>query len=569
MNSFYIKKQISLFPVVAAVLLGSAASQAAPTPPDSGQIMREIQKQPVPSAPVTVNPLRINEESTPKKTSADDVHIAVKMIRLTGHKSFTTDELASLVANLAGGEHTLTELNAGVERITAFYRERGFVVARAYLPEQDIKNGVVVIDVIEGLVGQKRVTNESRLTDERINSYLDRINTGDVLQAKSIDRVLLLLNDLPGVGSARATLQPGSTVGSSDLLIQLDPSAAYVGNVELDNNGSRSTGMNRLGVSLAVNSPLKIGDQINLNALSSDQKMNYGKVAYQLPLGSNGMRVRAAYSESQYSVGEEFSSLLNHGKASSSSLNVTYPFVSSQVTNLTANFTLEDKKLEDLSDNPNPSVAQPFYSNKVVRTINFGLTGNHQDAMGGGGITSFDVSLGIGTLNMDAATASNFLALNNGSFTKVAYNLSRLQSLTERNTLSLMVSGQQTNTNLNSSEQFSLGGANGVRAYPQGEGTGDAGWMMNLELRHSFNSTLQGVLFHDAGSVNITHSPYVAGVNTRFISGYGLGVNTSFAGLQFRAYAAWQGSGGQPKSIPLSAVSTPTFWIKVTKNFGG
>jgi hemolysin activation/secretion protein len=568
MNSFYIKKQISLFPVVAAVLLGSAASQAAPTPPDSGQIMREIQKQPVPVAPVTVNPLRIDEKSTPKTTSNDVVHIAVKKILLTGNKSFTTDELASLVANLADGEHTLTELNAGAERITSYYRERGFVVARAYLPEQDVKNGVVVIDVIEGLVGQKRVTNESRLTDERINSYLDRVNTGDVLQAKSIDRVLLLLNDLPGVGSARATLQPGSTVGSSDLLIQLDPSAAYAGNVELDNNGGRATGMNRLGVSLALNSPFKIGDQINLNALSSDQKMYYAKVAYQLPLGSYGLKLRAAYSESQYSVGEEFSSLLNHGKATSSSLNVTYPLISSQATNLAANLTWEDKTLVDLSDNPNSNVAQPFYSNKQVRLINLGLTGNYQDALGGGGITSFDVSLGNGTLNMDTATASNFLALNNGSFTKITYNLSRLQSLTERNTLSLMVSGQQTNTNLNSSEQFSVGGANGVRAYPQGEGTGDAGWLMNLELRHSFNSTLQGVLFHDAGSVNITHSPYVAGVNTRFISGYGLGVNTSFAGLQFRAYAAWQGSGGQPKSIPLSAVSTPTFWIKVTKNFG-
>ena len=486
----------------------------------------------------------------------------MKAIRVSGNKAFAAGELEALAAHLIGGEHTLAELEAATGRITAYYRKHGYVIARAYLPAQEIKGGVVVINVLEGRVGQQYVNNQSRLSDDRASGYLSGIKSGDALQAKPVDRALLLLNDTPGVGGARATLQPGASVGTSDLLIELDPSAPYSANVELDNYGNRYTGEYRLGGALALNSPLKIGDQLTLRALTSNQNMAYARFAYQIPVGGSGLKLGAAYSDTSYRLGQEFAVLQAHGAATSSSMYAVYPFIRSQASNLSGTLTWENKKLDDQTDAPITS------TDKHVQLANLGLAGNHQDALGGAGITSFDLSLVTGSLSMDAGSlvADNLSAQSNGAFTRFAYNANRLQRLADASSLSVTLSGQQASKNLNSSEKFSLGGANGVRAYPQGEGNGDEGWLVNLELRHNLAPALQGMIFYDAGSVSINRNPFVVGTtNTRSISGAGVGANAILAGVQIKAHLAWRISGGQPDSEPATLNRNPRLWLQASK----
>jgi Hemolysin activation/secretion protein len=143
-----------------------------------------------------------------------------------------------------------------------------------------------------------------------------------------------------------------------------------------------------------------------------------------------------------------------------------------------------------------------------------------------------------------------------------------LQRLTDNNHLYLSFSGQRANKNLDSSEKFSLGGAYGVRAYPQGEGIGDEGYLAILELRHKLSGWAQCILFYDTGSVTINHSPFgPAAPNTRNLSGAGFGANVMLVGLQIKASLAWRTGGGQPTSIPAGAVNTPNFWLQVGKVF--
>ena len=80
--------------------------------------------------------------------------------------------------------------------------------------------------------------------------------------------------------------------------------------------------------------------------------------------------------------------------------------------------------------------------------------------MGG---TPVDTSLVSGRLSMDAASLALDTIQSNGAFSKFFYSLNRLQRVTSQDALSFNLSGQQASKNLNSSEQFSLGGANGVR----------------------------------------------------------------------------------------------------------
>ena len=191
------KSSLAVFTVT---VLTSALAQAAPVQPDAGQTMRELQKQPLLTVPKVVTPLRLEGEPVPKGFENKDVLITVKSIRIEGTTIFSVNELEPLVADLIGSQHSLAQINAGVARITAYYRTRGYVVSRAYLPEQDIRNGVVVIKVLEGVLDKQQVKNLSLLSDELANQYLEKIKKGSVLQAGFVDRALLLRSEERRVG---------------------------------------------------------------------------------------------------------------------------------------------------------------------------------------------------------------------------------------------------------------------------------------------------------------------------------------------------------------------------------
>src|SRR5205085_4169849 len=114
--------------------------------------------------------------------------------------------------------------------------------------------------------------------------------------------------------------------------------------------------------------------------------------------------------------------------------------------------------------------------------------GNHRDGFGGaGGLSTGAVTLSTGNIDIrtpaalaaDAATAHS-----NGSFQKLGFSAARLQGVTNRLSLYAGINGQFAGKNLDISEKIGLGGMYGVRAYPQGEGYGDEGYIVNLEARY-------------------------------------------------------------------------------------
>jgi hemolysin activation/secretion protein len=187
-------KAFKLHAVALALCSISAAhAQTAPAP-NAGQVLRELQV-PAPAAPIAAPAPRAEPALDTSDTSTK---VLVKSIVITGNQEIPTSELTPLVSSLVGSEQTLAQLNAAARRITAYYRSRGFAVARALLPAQDITSGAVTISVIEGRVSSSRVANTSRLSDELVGSYIGQISPGDVIRSSQIDRGLLLLQDTPG-----------------------------------------------------------------------------------------------------------------------------------------------------------------------------------------------------------------------------------------------------------------------------------------------------------------------------------------------------------------------------------
>lgn len=530
---------------------------------DAGQTTRELQQEEERrlNKPRPIAPLSTESESATISSTDGGVRIPVRAIRVTGSTLYSAAELEAMVADMIGGTRSLAELELAAARISAHYREHGRFLASAYLPVQEIKDGLLEIAVLEARLDRITLDNTSRVSDERVREHLKVLTQDEQLP---MDRPLLLLRDTVGVGSLHAVLQPGARVGTSDLLVRAAPTAPYSGTLQLDNHGNRYTGEYRVNAAVALHSPFKIGDQFTARVIGSDRDLLHGRIAYQLPVGGDGLRIGAAVAHTQYQLGREYKSLEAHGWATSTSLFASYPFIMTQHGYLTGAFTYEDRQLKDLMDSFDVN------NQKSVKSGTFGLNGNYQDTFNGAGQTSFNLGLTLGHLSMDAEQRAldEASARSNGDFTKISYMFNRLQRVTDRDILAISLSGQWAGNNLNSSDKFSLGGSYGVRAYPQGEGSGDEGSILNVEFRHRFMPQLQGVIFYDYGRIRINHDQYIAGDNTRIIAGAGFGMNALlFNRVSLDGYVAWTTQGGAPKTEADSSEHSPRLWVQAGVGF--
>lgn len=530
---------------------------------DAGQTTRELQQEEERqlNKPRPIAPLGTKSEAAAISIADDSTRIPVRAIRVTGSTLYSAAELEAMVADMVGGTRTLAELELAAARISAHYRQHGHFLASAYLPVQEIKDGLLEIAVLEARLDRITLDNTSRVSDERVREHL-KVLTED--KQLPMDRPLLLLRDTVGIASLHAVLQPGTHVGTSDLLIRAAPTAPYSGTLQVDNHGNRYTGEYRINAAIALHSPFKIGDQFTARVIGSDRDLLHGRMAYQLPVGADGLRIGAAVAHTQYQLAREFKSLEAHGRATSASLFATYPFIMTQHGYLTGVFTYEDRQLKDLMDSTGVN------NEKSVKSGTLGLSGNYQDTFNVAGQTSFNLGLTFGHLSMDAEQRAldDASARSNGAFTKLSYMLNRQQRITDKDTLTASLSGQWAADNLNSSDKFSLGGSYGVRAYPQGEGSGDEGSILNVELRHRFMPQLQGVMFYDYGRIRINHDQYIVGDNTRSIAGAGFGINALvLSRISLDGYVAWSTQGGAPKTEPDSSEHSARLWVQAGVEF--
>lgn len=544
-------------------LIGGAASLLslsvmAATLPDAGQSQQNIDQRPL-QLPGKQR-LELNLPDAPStEAKAGGPSLQVKGFTLQGNSAIASEELLALLADLQGRTVSLGELQVGANRITQRYRERGYPLARAYLPAQEIDGGVVQIAVMEGRYGEVGLNNSSRVSDAAL-APINALKSGDAVRSAPLERSLLLLSDTPGV-EVKSTLKPGASVGASDLLVDVQPGPLLSGSIDADNYGNRFTGEYRLGGTLNVNSPLGLGDRLSVRAMGSDEDQQYGRIAYQLPIGPWSTQVGVAYSDMDYELAKNFDELKAHGNARITSLFASQPLVRSRDFSLYAQLQFDDKRLKDDID------LFDSKSDKRSRVVIATLNGNSRDDLFGGGVNSFALAWSQGSLNIDGAlnqAIDDLTAGTQGRFHKLNPSLVRLQRLTDRFSLYTQLQGQWADGNLDSSEKISLGGAYGVRAYPQGEASGDQGWLANLELRYALTDAWQLSTFADHGQVRLNKDTWSDGENHRSLSAAGVGASWAVHGWQVNAVAAWKIGNDDPQS---DVDRSPRLWAQVVRFF--
>ncbi len=552
-----IQLKVSMFKnkVIPCVLLALSPVVFAQQAPSAGGQLRQI--PPVPGQPQAAPAIEVKPVRPAAVAAPDAAKIIVNSLRVTGAKAYSEADLIAVTGFKPGSMLSLADLRAMATRITSHYQRQGYFVAQAYLPAQDIKDGIVTIAVIDGQYGKVTLNNQTNVSNTLANSLLSGLSSGDAVTAAPLEHRLLLLTDLPGV-KVNSSLVPGAEVGSSDLVVNMIPGQRVTGSIDADNAGNYYTGANRIGATVNFNEPLGLGDVASLRVLTSGSGLNYARGSYQLQWGK--ATVGIAYSALDYELSRGvYEGLGYNGTAKVASLYGSYPLIRSRNSNLYAGLAYDDKTFESKQNSTT-------YSDKSAQVLTASLYGNQRDSWGGGGQNLYSLAWSAGNIDGNSADL-------NGHFNKLGFSLQRLQRVTDIVSLSAAINGQLASKNLDASEQMALGGMYGVRAYPEGETYADQGYVVNLEARlqvPQFSNYLPGQLqligFVDAGKVTVSKNPlHNSDANQRTLSAAGVGFNWSDTNnFMVRAYYAVKLGDEDATSAPDKS---GRFWIQAVKYF--
>ena len=529
----YLKlNNIFLFLAGYGVLTYIPLSEAALALPDPAEIPRPQPTLPVPSK---LPDIKSQEKPAYRPTAEEkDIKIIVERFIFTGNKVFSNEHLSGLTKDFTGHEIGLKELNQATSLITDYYRKRGYFLAQAYLPAQDIKNAAVEIAVLEGKLGQMKLGDNEKLDEEYLKKMATyRIRPGDTMSENNLVRNITLLNALPGI-KASAQLNPGEAVGSSDVEIDLQPLPTFEGDIGVNTYGNRFTNREVAYASARWNNPAGIGDQLYLNVKSARDEGQRGlSFGYLTPVHESGTMLSLGYNFVDYKLGGQFKQLDASGDSQYFTFSLDQPILRNARYGVTARLGGAYKLVDDEVS------AFTLNNRRSVSNIDLGIYGDWLN-------NSADVSYQVG-LNLQgghvhfkndfAKTLDDSGAKSKGNFLKYNLMASRTQYFNNGFVLALRADYQDANRNLDSVEKMSIGGISRWRAFAELPSLADTGFMAGAELRKNItagpkmaNFLLEGLSpygFVDFGRGKINQKT-LSDDNHVKSTHYGIGIDAAF-----------------------------------------
>jgi len=556
-------------PWLCLLALGFAGSAFGQIPPGGAPKPEPPQIPSAPTTPPSSFELRVPPAPPAPLTLRSPVF--VKAFRISGSKTVPEAELAAVLAQWTGREVSAEDLTRAAEAVTAYLRGKGLLVAQAYFPAQEIRDGVAELAVIEGRIGAVRldVADDSRVPRSVAEWFLGPLRPGETIRRDNVEHSLLLLNDLPGVRLS-ASLAPAPQPGTADVLARLQNEGnAVTGRFTLDNAGIRGIGEYRGILDLRAPSPLGIGDLLAVRLLrSSEGGQTLGSLTYGLPVNGMGTRIGARYTEQRYKLGREFAALEANGDSRATSVLASHPLIRRSDHNLTAAFSYTELEFQDRVD------AVGSVSDSRQRVSGIGLAADARDSWLGGGASALQVQYLRGRVLLDTPALAALDAAPgglgvNGNFSLWRLRAQRAQAIDSSSSLLISVNGQLASKNLDAGNELAVGGPDAVRAYPVGELYADEGYVARIEYRRRFlpfDVPIALSLFFDGSQVQVNRNALPGDTeNRRSLSGYGFGLyHAPGRDIALQTWFAWRSSKDQPTAAPDRS---PRIWATLAVQF--
>jgi hemolysin activation/secretion protein len=410
------------------------------------------------------------------------------------------DKLEDITASYKDKELSMRDINELTAKITQYYRGKGYLSANAFTAKQSVINDTLKITVVIGKYANISYNNQSPVRDFIIKSALEgALKKGEYVTTSSLERAMLLTGDMSGTNLPQVVISAGEEFGSSDFDFDFDTEGRFAGYISGDNYGSRLTGKQRLSVGFDANSPLGLGDKVSFSGVQSKgADLQDGRIAYAFPVYSNGFRGEISAEKTDYELGQEYKNLEAVGTAKILSVSLSYPVIRTQFENLYAKINYSKKDMEDKIQVLNNVIP------KEISVTSFSLSYEKYT-------TLFDLnvfytvggSMSFGALKItdDKEKELNEKGANTtGSYTKADFSFLGSIALSDSFTLSGNIRLQKAlnDKNLDGSEQISISGISGARAYPDSEYGADNGYVIGGELNYKLPSILG--ISHNVGA---------------------------------------------------------------------
>ncbi len=436
--------------------------------------------------------------------------LEVRRILIDGSQQVSAADLQEAVKPWVGRSLTVAQLQEPANAVTALLKSRGLSLAQALVPAQSVTDGQLRLQVIEGVIDGSvglagvKISGVERTRPEVIAQIVaPGAPAGQPLRVDQLEPRLLLLNELPGLRMS-ARLVPGQQTGTTALELSAQEEKANSASVYLDNHGNRYTGQVRIGADLEVYSPSGRGDLLSLGGVVSEGSSS-ARLAWSTLTGWRDSRMGLSISGSRSDLLPQIIDARFQGNSAVVGLFGQMPLKRSATESLSALGAVDYKNLSN-------NFEGILFDKRQLGSASLGLagaylTGDRQgQARWSGTVSAGQVRL------VDSLESLNPRRDTEGTFSKASgdYRLTRplaAGGMGKGWTAQLRATGQLhlSGANLDNSERFAMGGPEGVRGYPVGEGMGDSGYVVSVELSRPLEigelRGSQGFVFGDTGGV--------------------------------------------------------------------
>ena len=237
-----------------------------------------------------------------EKSAQQDGKVYIKAVGVTDSKILSDTEIQSITDSVIGKFVSFEDLEKLVQDFNYAYATKGYVTARAFLPPQTIQDGVVRINLVEGLVGEVSVDNNKWTSENYIKKRISA-KKGDIFQIVELEQDILKFNKYNNGIKLKANLVKGEQIGTTDIKLQADETFPFHITALMDNAGRKTIGELRGGLMAQADSLFKQRDRLTIGSYASRHSVT-PFADYNIPVNKYDGRVGFLFSSSYAQIGE-------------------------------------------------------------------------------------------------------------------------------------------------------------------------------------------------------------------------------------------------------------------------
>ncbi len=413
------------------------------------------------------------EENQAREGMLYNPHFLLQKINFEGNTQIPTEELEKLGLEVLGEDIFFDELLEVCQKVTNYYRAKGYLTSYATVPPQRIVDGVATIKIVESKVGELNIEGEKWTREWYLRHIImgkAGLREGDVFNAKNLQRAMKEINreDYVQVQTEVERQQEGEE--NTAITLNVRDRFPVNLNFSYDDYGRSYTGSQRVSFLVGMDNLTGLGDKIYGGTILSSGATGW-MAGYSLPVSSYGTRLSFDFSDSHVRLGGPYKGLNVKGNAQSYFFKLTQPLIQTAKSDLIF-YTGYDYVNANTSAN---------IAGNPLRLSNYNL---HVWRSGLYGMTDDNYGRWIGNFGFDfGLTGDGHGAVQDTTFVKLTAGATRVQRLFGRSLGIVRVGGQYSPNKLFAAEQMQMGGPYTLRGYQPAELIGDYGVTGTVEYR--------------------------------------------------------------------------------------